>query len=273
MRRFGRWIYALRSLIVAIASATALSLAGLAAVRECVPQAVLRESNDVVGNYLQTLGSIYAVLLAFVVYVVWGQYNEARALVDREANEALDLYRTVDALHGDERGAVRDGLRRYMHAVVEREWEAMALRDIDAHDGAGLILDETWVALHVFEPESARETALFDECLKRFNDLSDVRSNRVTSAIQRIPFALRLLLYGGAVIVVGSMWLFAVERAWMHALITSAMAGAVSHVLYVVRDLDDPFSGDWRIDPEPFKRVCRYMDRSRERAPGASLGA
>jgi hypothetical protein len=260
MQRVGRWIFALRSLVAAVVLASGLSLAGLAAVRLTVSQARLHESNDVVGNYLQTLGTIYAVLLAFVVYVVWGQFNEARTLVDREANEVLDLYRTVEALHGTERCAVRDGLRRYVDAVIEREWGAMACRLDAGADEVGHILDDTWDALHAFEPTTAREIALFD-----------ARADRVTSALARIPFALHLLLYGGAVIVVGSMWLFAVRDVYIHALITSAMAGAVSHVLYVVRDLDDSFSGDWRVDPEPFKRVRRYMRRDRLKcapAPG-----
>ena len=263
MQRVGRWIVALRSLVMVVLVASGLSLVGLGAVRHVVAQAWLKETNDVVGNYLQTLGTIYAVLLAFVVYVVWGQFNEARALVDREANEVLDLYRTVEALHGPERCAVRDGLRRYVDAVIDEEWGAMARRQLESSGGGGHLLDETWEALHVFEPTTAREIALFDECLKRFNDLSDTRSDRVTSALARIPFALYLLIYGGAVIVVGSMWLFAVPNVWMHGLITSAMAGAVSHVLYVVRDLDDSFSGDWQVDAEPFKRGRRYMSRTR----------
>ena len=270
MKVINHWWCALRSLLGAVGLASLLSLVGLGVVRALVPQARLLDSNDVIGNYLQTLGSIYAVLLAFVVYVVWGQFNEARALVDREANEVLDLYRTVEALHGTERCAVRDNLRRYVDAVIEGEWSEMAERRLAVRDGVGHILDETWESLHVFEPGTAREIALFDECLKRFNDLSDARSNRVTSALARIPFALHLLLYGGAALVVGSMWLFAVKNVWIHAFITSAMAGAVSHVLYVVRDLDDSFSGEWQVDPEPFERVRRYMGR--DRGPCAPVG-
>lgn len=266
MQRITRWLSTLRTLFAVVFVASALSLVGLAAVRSLVALRILRPSNDVVGNYLQTLGSIYAVLLAFVVYVVWGQFNEARALVDREANEVMDLYRTVEALHGVERCAVRDGLRRYVDLVLRDEWPAM-VRQCAAPAQASHVLDETWEALHRFEPSTAREIALYDECLKRFNDLSDARSERITTALSRIPFALHLLLYGGAVIVVGSMWLFAVDNRWIHAIITSAMAGAVSHVLYVVRDLDDAFSGDWRVEPEPFERVRQYMRRDAPKTP------
>ena len=56
----------------------AASVLGLCAARRALPARLLAASNDVVGNYLQTLGSIYAVLLAFVVFVVWSQFNDAR---------------------------------------------------------------------------------------------------------------------------------------------------------------------------------------------------
>src|SRR5207244_2747840 len=46
-----------------IVRAVVLTLGGLWLMRRFVPVAVLRESNDAVGNYLQTIGTIYAVLL------------------------------------------------------------------------------------------------------------------------------------------------------------------------------------------------------------------
>src|SRR4051812_39543883 len=85
----------LRALLLPILLGVGAAVAGLLVVRQVVPARVLRESNDVVGNYLQTLGTIFAVLLAFVVFVVWSQFNDARQRVEAEANELLDLARTA----------------------------------------------------------------------------------------------------------------------------------------------------------------------------------
>jgi hypothetical protein len=81
-RRFPGLVTSMRSLVTwlsllpwVIGSSFAAVL-GLRAVRALVPPARLAPSNDVVGNYLQTLGGIYAVLLAFVVFVVWQQFND-----------------------------------------------------------------------------------------------------------------------------------------------------------------------------------------------------
>ena len=70
---------------------------------------------------------IYAVLLAFVVFVVWGQFNEARSTVDREAAALVDLHRTASGLAAVHRERIQAALRRYMDEVMEIEWTAMAL--------------------------------------------------------------------------------------------------------------------------------------------------
>ena len=62
-------------------------------------------------------------------------------------------------------------------------------------------------------------------------------------------------------ITVGSMYLFAVDRLSVHLFVTGAMAGALSHILYVVHDLDDCFGGAFQVPKESFERVQRYVAR------------
>src|SRR5687768_13190177 len=150
----GRWLQAynramkpwrtLRTVVavsIPVVAATTLAVVGLCAFRVCVPRDVLVQSEAAVGNYLQTLGTIYAVLLAFVVYVVWNQFNEARALVEREANEVIDLYRTALGLPDPARGHLQTALTTYVEAVLDREWRAMATRDEATSEQVGKILD------------------------------------------------------------------------------------------------------------------------------------
>jgi len=233
----------------------ALSAGGLALFRGVVSADVLAASNDVVGNYLQTLGSIYAVLLAFVVFVVWTQFNEARTYVEREANELLDLYRTVRGLPDPTRGRVRESARRYVDIVLDSEWRAMAHGAMLGPGAGALILDDMWAAVHGAEPSQEPERSIYREALKRLDDLSDARSNRLNSSRTTIPLSLQILLYTGAVSVVGSMYLFAVESFAIHAAITALLAGAISHVLYVIWDLDGCFTGHWQVPRTPFERV------------------
>ena len=251
----------LRSTLSWIAPAIAGSLIGLVLVRRLVPPAALASSADAAGNYLQALGTIYAVLLAFVVFVVWQQFNDARAHVEREANELLDLSRTARGLSSEVRQPLLAQADSYVALVIGREWDAMAARDEAAFEEGGRVLDRIWELLVAYEPCSECHKSLYGEALARFNDLSDTRTIRVSASQLRIPLSLRMLLYSGAIMTVSSMYLLAVPSATVHALMTGAMAGAISHLLYIIGDLDDAFAGDWQIGREPFLRVRRYLSR------------
>jgi hypothetical protein len=250
-----------RALTPPVVASMALAVAGLVIERALIPQRLLQVSNEVIGSYLQTLGTVYAVLLAFVVFVVWNQFNTARGYVEEEANELLDLSRTARGFSGDLAPRLHRHIRRYVDAVLGPEWTAMeADCDPRPHE-ASAILDDLWAELHRVELTSACESAMYSEILGRLNDLSDARAERIASSRLRIPLALWVLLQFGAVITVASMYLFTVERFATHCLITAALAGVISHVLYVIRDLDNCFSGAWRVPRAPFEDVRAYLAR------------
>jgi len=269
MRNDGTPRATLLALLPTVVGSIGAAEIGLVLSRWCLSPETLRASNDVVGNYLQTLGTVYAVLLAFVVFVVWTQFNEARTHVETEATELHDLVRTARGLPDRLCAEIHGYARRYVDAVLEREWDAMAKSDDRILDSGWLLLDDLWAVIRSIEPATESQKALHAETLARFNDLCDARTRRLTSSRLRIPLALRILLYSGACATVGSMYLFAVDSYAIHAVITGALAGAVSHVLYVVADLDNCFSGAWSVPSAPLQRVRKYLLECAQPAGGA----
>ena len=254
-----RWVVTLFRMLPAVGGASVVAIVGLWLARLVIPIEALRDTNDEVGNYLQALVTIYAVVAAFVVFVVWSQFNESRTQVEREASELEDLYRLADGLPDGDQREMQALLARYVDAVLDQEWEALSRNDEAVIQRTGRILDEIWEILHCCELQSECHKSLHAEALTRFADLTDIRTARLTSARLRIPLALRLLLYIGGAICVASIYLLAVDRFWVHAVMTGALAAAVSHVLYIVHDLDDAWAGDWQVPRDAFTRVRRYM--------------
>ncbi len=250
-------------LVLTLIGSMVAALLGLYVVRWVAPASWLRANNEVAGNYLQTLGTIYAVLLAFVVFVVWQQHNETRSAVEIESNELSDLCRTVRAMPGTQRAEA--AIKAYAQIVIEEEWRAMATGCFSYK--AEQTLEEIWQALELLEPRTPREETLFAEAMARFNDLSDARSRRLYCSLLRLPPSLWLLLLTNGVLVVGSMWIFGLESFCAHALMTVALAGSIAFILFLVADLDNPFWGSWRVGPEAFQQVLEQGQ-----SPGASGG-
>lgn len=61
----------IRRLTPAVLGSTVFSIAGLCAAHARLDDPALLAAREAIGSSLQTLGSVYAGLLAFVVFVVW----------------------------------------------------------------------------------------------------------------------------------------------------------------------------------------------------------
>jgi hypothetical protein len=257
-----RWFRTLLHLFPIVGLVSLVSIVGLLVFRRYAPVAELKGASEAIGNYLQTVGGIYAVLLAFVVYVVWGQFNEVRGYLDREATALVDLHRTASALPSISRSQIQDGLQAYVDAVLREEWPAMACDDEATIDRIGALLDRVWLAIHGCKPSNDCQHTVYGEVLSRFSQLIDLRTSRLSAARARIPLAMTILLYNGALLTVGSVYLLAFDQFWLHAVVTAALAGAIAHILFLIRDLDDAFAGDWQVARTPFERARKNFDRA-----------
>ena len=243
----------MRNLILVVVICIIVSLLGLVGVRSLLSEEALEGSNDVVGNYYQTLGTVYAVLLAFVVFVVWGQFNDARSAVAEEAKDLEDLLRLAAGLSTPVAANLTVKTRAYIRAVVDEEWATMAKGQANAP--AAQMMDDLGKDVLAINPTSPREEVVYGELLARFNELSDARSRRLLHSRARMPGSLWALLIVGSIVTIGSMYLFGVKSFVLHALLTGAMSGSVGFVLYLILDMDNPFWGDWQITPEPLRRL------------------
>jgi Protein of unknown function (DUF4239) len=250
-----RWLVTFVKLTPVIAGASVAAIVGLALARAVLPNETLASVSSELGNYLQTLGGIYAVLLAFVVYVVWGQFNDVRTYIDREASAIVDLHRTASNLPPHTRAAIQYGLSQYIEAVLRDEWQAMTCRDEVAIERVGERLDDVWLAVHSCEPTGDGQHTVYAEVITQFNQLMDLRTVRLSAARAKVPRIMNILLYTGGVLVTASIYLMYIPTFWIHATITAALAGAIAHVLYLIHDLDEAFSGEGVVSKEPFERA------------------
>ena len=77
-------VEAILRLTPALLGSTVFSIAGLCAAHARLDDQALLAAREAIGSSLQTLGSVYAVLLALLVFVVWQQFNDARGVVEKE---------------------------------------------------------------------------------------------------------------------------------------------------------------------------------------------
>ena len=99
---------------------------------------------------------LYAVLLAFVIIVVWEKFSDAEANVVREAGAAENLYRLSQGL-GDFSGPdLRRAVASYLKAAMADDWPAMDRGTVRAGGPAKQALDAIYRMLSVVNDQRNR---------------------------------------------------------------------------------------------------------------------
>jgi hypothetical protein len=248
---------AVSGLIIVILSIL-LSIAGMYLVRQRIPFARLKDNNEVAGFIYSMIGIVYAVLLGFIVVVVWEKYSDTENSVQEEAVHISILLRDAQTLPEAARSQLQERLLIYAKSVVEEEWKTMAKGQsspttTDAYD-------KIWTAYYAIQPQSEREKIFYQESIKGLSDLSHSRRFRLLSSRSGMPVALWVLLIGGGVIAVGFTYLFGIESARTQMLMVASLAGLIGFILFLIISLDFPFSGDLRIEPEAIKGVIELWE-------------
>ena len=229
----------------------AIAWAVQTAVRRRLPSVAEGEHNDLAGTFLGVLIGIYGIVLAFVIVALYEQFNAAQSVVRAEATEVAQLYRDSDAFPAGVRDDIHDALGAYVHTVVEEEWKAM--EDGKASDEAWAEIAEIYAVYQGYEPEGATAETFYGESVAKLNELVASRRERIEHAEQSMPAEFQILIFGGALLVVGFLSLFGSSNARVQTVMVSAVAALVGFNLLIALVLDHPFSGDVTISDHPFR--------------------
>jgi hypothetical protein len=242
---------------------------GLLIVRSRVSHPRLQPHHDVAGYIYSGLAVLYAVLLAFVVVIVWQQFNATDIRVHQEADELGNLFRAAQVFPNPVQDALLGAVRSYARAVIEEEWADMA-RGAE-NSGAWQAYNHLWLIIRTLEPHAPAEVNWHATILQSLTTLSDYRRDRLSDSRAVLPPVLWVVLLSGGVINVGYTYLFGVKSLTVHLLITMALTAMTTLLLLVILIMDHPFAGNFRVEAEPFVRVLRRVNQVAPQLPAKGL--
>jgi hypothetical protein len=232
---------------------TAIAMSGPVVVRRLVRLDRLRTNNEVAGFKFATVGVIYAVLLAFVIIVVWEKFNAAENDVAREASATATVYRLSEGLNTERRAAVRSAVTAYLNDVINKDWPAME-RGTGNPDVTNALTSVYTTVLNSRADDRSNEF-LLTEILRQLDSISLTRRTLLVSADGNVPDILWFVLFGGAIITVSYTFFFGTPNLRAQSLMTGALAAVVFSGLLTAVVIDHPFAGNVRVAPEPLVHV------------------
>ncbi len=239
--------------VVAVALAVALALGGFALVHTRVHVSVREAQNDIAGFIYAVVGVIYAVLLAFVVVVVWQQFTDTSDIVDREGNALGNLYQLSERFPDTQRTELRRLLTAYGHTVVTEEWPLLASGQSSRR--ATELLAQVGSAVDALPVNNLREQVIYADAMNHLHDLDESRDLRLTKTNSSLHVGLWVVVVLGGVVTVGFSYFFGLKNTRSHAAMIGILAGVIASCLFLIWAIDRPFAGDISVRPDAFEQV------------------
>ena len=241
--------------IIIVGATVAAAFAAALATRALFDLQQLGADNGLTTAVYEVLGTIYAILLAFVVSGICQYFAAAVASVHTEADALLGLVHTVDAFPSEQSRKVRHGVVTYATGVIE-QWEALASVAGGKVSPQDFVSEETEAlirAVYSLEPANPRETAVFERALVMLTNWLDARRKRLQSASGGSAAAIWPLLLVGALILFAFHGLFAARSAAVWTALLLGLSALVGLAFYLIFSLDSPFTGRLSVHVGPFQ--------------------
>lgn len=207
-----------------------------------------------INSLISLIGSIYAVVFAFVIFVIWGQFTAVEEATQKECTFLNDLLRFAQYLDADTNRAIRRAASEYARKVGSSEWHSLGERRKDkSTEQAFALLINTVVRATPGNPdEKASHQRLIDIARK----LAEQRDERIARSLTRIPPTLLLLVRTMVV----ALLLLVFTYPFHSWIVGAACFSTVAIVLFfsnlVMTDTDNPFDGVFNVSPQPFAELA-----------------
>jgi hypothetical protein len=206
-----------------------------------------------IGALLQIIGTLYSVVYAFAIYVIWGQFASVENEILKESGALKDLLVFSQRLKESVREPIVRAVKIYARAVAESEWSALAAGEETEKT------DKLFVAV-IFsvtdvKPEDDNERILYQQLLDIAKQASSHRDERLALSAKRMPGTLLVFVTLTASMILFLLFFFPFRNVGMGLVSVAITTMLLYFANFVLTDLDNPFEGTWNVGSEPFAEL------------------
>ena len=234
-----------------IVLSTVLAVVGMILVRNKFGVQNLTEHHEVAGHLLSVIGTLYAVLLGFVVVDAMQHQQDLRVIVDNEATHLCNIFLAAEGLPEKQRISIRNHCRDYAQIVIDEEWPLLAKGGYSSQAFGhtwGL-----WKVISTFDPKTPREEAIHQQLISEICEVTESRRTRLVNAAHGVAPVMWVVLIIGGVFTLIFTYFFAVENLRTQVVMTTLVALTLSLNIFLVFIFGYPFSGDVAVRPDSFR--------------------
>jgi len=203
-----------------------------------------------IGALLQVIGTLYSVVYAFAIYVIWGQFTSVENEIQKESGALKDLLVFSQRLRETAREPFVRAVKIYARAVVESEWSALAASEHS--DKTDKLFTLVIGGITDLKLEDDTERIMFHRLLAIANQASSHRDERLALSAKRMPRTLLVFVTLTAFMILFLLFFFPFHNAAFGVVAVAVTTMLLFFAHFVLTDLDNPFEGTWNVSSDPF---------------------
>ena len=236
-----------------MALSTVLALAFLGVLRRFWPTANRRQHNDLIGWQITVLGTTYAVIIGFMLFAVWTNFQVAQDNAEAEADCLVNVASSAEGLPADSRITLQRLAVRYAELMVSEEWPAM--QKLQVSPAATDVTRQLWSTASHTQVHNASEQVALEHTMAELRDMTEHRRTRQTESREALPSILWTVLLLGGVITVMYSCLFGTDNLTLHIVQVVTLTFMLGLVLIAIAEVNHPFQGSVHVPVEAFQRA------------------
>ena len=206
-----------------------------------------------IGALLQIIGTLYSVVYAFAIYVIWGQFTAVENEILKESGALKDLLVFSQQLKESVREPIVRTVKTYARAVAETEWRALAAgEETDKTDKLFIAVVSSVTDV---KPGDDIERLLYARLLDIANQASSHRDERLSLSAKRMPGTLLVFVTLTASMILLLLLFFPFRNLALGMVSTAITTMLLFFAHFVLTDLDNPFEGTWNVNSQPFAEL------------------
>jgi len=213
-----------------------------------------------IGDFISVFGTLFGILLAFVVFEVWSQYNKTSQLIDQEAQGLERLFRlTLYFRDSKLTNAMKQAVLNYSDEVITDKFCNLAQGQHNVK--AGQIFRKIADVIKEIKFDDDHDQIVFDHIIDHYGHLSEIRTERINQSITRLPLLLKTFLYVSSAFALITVITVPFTGTYYSFMTASALTFILTMVFQLIEDLDNPFCGYWNLTTEPFERALKHIEK------------
>jgi hypothetical protein len=219
------------------------------------------ESKDVIKLGMGLIGTMTALVLGLLIGSAKTSYDTQRNGLAQLAGNVIVLDRLL-ARYGKESKDVREMLRAAVADMIQRTWpdEDPPAGEAPAKVGTEGRYEWFYERIEELAPKNDRQRALQAQALKTAGDIGQARWLLFAEKGRSIPTALLVVVICWLAVILGSFSLVAPRNAT--AFVTLLVCAlAISSAIFLILELDQPFTGAIQISSAPLRNALDQLGR------------